>query len=540
VKTTFIALALFAVTTCAVAATGPFTTKIAFASDRDGNSEVFTMLPNGSGLQRLSNHPANDTHPSFSSDGQKIVFTSDRDGNNEIYIMDTLNGTDQRRLTFHPGTDAMPALAPDGKNFVHHSNRGGNFDIFLSTIGGAGSVALTNDPGNDTEPSFSPKGDKIAFVSTRDGNPEIYVMTADGNNETRLTNNGLTEARPRFSHDGRRIVFARRVFGSSGFDPQVVVMNADGTGATVLTTLGANSNPEFSGDDKQIFFNSSRDGNNEIYSMNLDGSNQVRLTSNAAADIAPSTQDTFEIETASFYRPSTFQWFLRDKNVAGAATITVSFGGQPGHIPVTGDWDGDGRTDIGFFLNGKFFFALLKTTAARDTSIQLIAPVAFGQAGDLPVAGDWDGDGIDDVGVFRPSVSRFFLRRPVQVSDPFPQTVFFTVSFAFGQAGDLPLAGDWDGDGADSVGVFRPTDPGLFLLSNSFDDNEVDFSFVFGGNPGELPVAGDWFAAGRDGVGLFIPGIPVTLLAPELSSKPVFAISSGAPGDIPVSGSFAP
>jgi hypothetical protein len=155
------------------------------------------------------------------------------------------------------------------------------------------------------------------------------------------------------------------------------------------------------------------------------------------------------------------------------------------------------------------------------------------------VAGDWDGDGIDDVGVFRPGATgRFFLRQPFEVTVPFPHTIVLTINFPFGAAGDQPVAGDWDGNGGETVGVYRPGDPGTFLLSNSLSD-DIDFNFTFGG-PGDLPVAGDWLALGRDGVGIFIPGIPVMLLTPELSSKAAFAFTFGQPGDVPVAGSFAP
>ena len=64
--------------------------KIVFSSERDGNSEIYTMNADGSGVTRLTNAPGDDSRGSFSADGTKIVFRSDRPphaGSTEIYIM---------------------------------------------------------------------------------------------------------------------------------------------------------------------------------------------------------------------------------------------------------------------------------------------------------------------------------------------------------------------------------------------------------------------------------------------------------------------
>jgi len=373
-------------------------------------------------------------------------------------------------------------------------------------------------------------------MSNRDGNsPQIYTMNPDGSNETRLTNTGLQEAHPRFSRDGQKITFARHVLDFTGFNLQIFVMNANGTNASVLTAAGANSNPEFSADDKRIFFNSNRDGNNELYSMAVDGSNELRMTLNTFIDIAPSVQSLFEVETIGVYRPTTGQWILSTENASGAIAITIGFG-QPGDLPVAGNWDGDSRTDIGVFRNGTFHLALLKGLGGH-TFVQELTPIPFGQAGDLPVAGDWNGDGKDDIGVFRPGATgKFIVRLPVSLLPN--QVSFLTVNFDFGTTGDRPVAGDWDGDGDDSPGVYRGSEQGLFLITNTLSSN-VDTTFIFGG-PGDLPMAGDWVASGRDGVGLFLTSFQTMILAADVQSKPGIIVPFGQPGDLPVGGSWLP
>ena len=537
-RSTVLAFFLTLVSSAAFAVTGPLTTKVAFTTDRDGNSEIYTVLASGSTAVRLTNNLSTDTHASYSLDGKKIAFMSDRDGNSEIYVMNA-DGTGQTRMTNNPAADSQPAWSPDGQAIIFTSNRSGNFNIFRIFVDGTGGVLqLTNDPGSDTDASFSPDGTKIAFTSNRDGgNSQIYTMGSAGANQTRFANTGLQELHPRFSRDGQKLTFARHALDLTGFNLQIVVVNTNGTNAAVLTSAGANSNPIFSADDKRIFFNSNRDGNTELYSMAIDGSNQVRMTNNPFTDIAPSVQSLFDVETVGVYRPSTGQWIFMTENETGELAFSVNFGGQPGDLPVTGNWDGDTRTDIGVFRNGTFHLALLKA-AGGHMLIQELAPIPWGQAGDLPVGGDWNGDGKDDVGVFRPGATgRFLLRQPLRIF-PSNQILIFTISFDFGTTGDLPVAGDWNGNKVDTPGVYRGGEQGTFLLTNAFTNN-VDTSFIFGG-PGDRPTAGDWVGAGKDGVGLFLTSFGTMILAADAQSKAGISVVFGAPGDIPVGGSWLP
>jgi WD40 repeat protein len=85
----------------------PDGSKIAFASTRDGNFQIYVMNADGSNQINLSNNLASERHPSFSPDGSKIAFVSNRDGNNEIYVMNA-DGSNQIRLTDNPASDFYP------------------------------------------------------------------------------------------------------------------------------------------------------------------------------------------------------------------------------------------------------------------------------------------------------------------------------------------------------------------------------------------------------------------------------------------------
>ena len=141
--------------------------------------------------------------------------------------------------------------------------------------------------------------------------------------------------------------------------------------------------------------------------------------------------------------------------------------------PVLGDWDGNGVANIGVFSPGSATFAL-KVGSGRTR-------VAFGASGDQPVAGDWDGDGLWEVGVRRPAEATFHLRAADGSVSSVP----------LGDASDLPVAGDWDGDGRTDVGVFDQS-TATFTLRRVDAEGLVWTAEVQFGEPGDLPVTGDW------------------------------------------------
>ncbi|MBI2504746.1 MAG: PD40 domain-containing protein [Candidatus Latescibacteria bacterium] len=265
--------------------------KIAFASDRDGNQEIYTMNADGTGLTRLTSHDFVDYNPSWSPDGNRIAFRSQRTGNGDIYAVNE-DGSGLTRLTSHPAADGLPSWSPDGAKIAFISNRDGNlnFDIHTMNADGSGVTRLTSDGALDTDPSWSPNGMKIVFTSFRTGNGDIYVMDPDGSGQNRRTFDEAHDGEPAWSPDLTQIAFMSRRTGNG----DIYVMNADGTGVTRLTSDSAfDGEPAWSPDGKKIAFRSDRDGNRELYAMNADGTGQARLTSQAAVDFDPSWGEAF-------------------------------------------------------------------------------------------------------------------------------------------------------------------------------------------------------------------------------------------------------
>ncbi len=283
--------------------------KIAFSSSRDGNYEIYSANPDGSGQTRLTNSPTNFGHPDWSPDGKKIALSSIRDINSldsfEIYVMNA-DGTGLKKLSSNPPGfigDGDPAWSPDGSKIAFTAERKffdpeigielDDSEIYVMNADGSGQRNLTNSSGDsDESPSWSVDGSQIFFQSMRfnQGSEHesifaeaIYVMNADGSNQRKFVDEIFGFGRLDWSPDGSRIVFASM---NSLQDPvptmNIFSMNADGSGRRNLTNNTASSSadvlPSWSPDGSLITFTSGRDGNAEIYTMNADGGERKNVS----------------------------------------------------------------------------------------------------------------------------------------------------------------------------------------------------------------------------------------------------------------------
>jgi len=108
------------------------------------------MNADGSSPMNLTHNPAHDEHARWSPRGNKIAFSSDRDGNSEIYVMGS-DGSRQTRLTRDPAVDYGPAWSPSADKIAWTTNRDGNFEVYAMASDGTEPTRLTNDPGWDAD-----------------------------------------------------------------------------------------------------------------------------------------------------------------------------------------------------------------------------------------------------------------------------------------------------------------------------------------------------------------------------------------------------
>ena len=208
-----------------------------------------------------------------------------------------------------------------------------------------------------------------------------------------------------------------------------------------------------------------------------------------------------------FFQPNGPTWAL-DSNGSGmyeASDRVFAFAGQPGAIAVVGDWNGDGRTKVGYYLNG--FWALdyngngiWDGTGARGDKFY-----AFGGAGFTLVVADWNGDGRTKVGYYNQGFWALDLNGNGQFDGTAPgQDGFY--GFGGNGASELPIVGDWNGDGRAKVGFFYQGKWALDYDGNGLFTAADKYYTAYPYSPGDRPVVGDWTGDGKSKIGIFRNG----------------------------------
>jgi uncharacterized protein (DUF2141 family) len=167
--------------------------------------------------------------------------------------------------------------------------------------------------------------------------------------------------------------------------------------------------------------------------------------------------------------------------------------GMAGDLPLGGDWNGDGGTGMGVFRAGTWYL-----DASGDGQWGAgDATASFGMTGDIPAAANWTAGGGTEIAVFR--AGKWY----VDVDDSRSWNLGDQV-YAFGLPGDIPVPADWNGDGLAEMAVFRG---GKWYVdsngSRSWDAGDQIYSF---GLSGDLPVVGDWNGDGTVDLGVFRAG----------------------------------
>ena len=140
----------------------PDGSRIAFMSQRDGNSEIYVMNRDGSGVRRLTNNLGG-IHATWSPTGTQIAFTSDRSGSPQIWVMDA-DGLNVRRLTFSESWADRATWSPAPYNEIAYAAQSGpGFDIKIYDVASGQTRMLTDGSGSNESPAFSPNGRHLAF-----------------------------------------------------------------------------------------------------------------------------------------------------------------------------------------------------------------------------------------------------------------------------------------------------------------------------------------------------------------------------------------
>jgi hypothetical protein len=432
---------------------------------------------------------------------------------NLILLVGNGDGTFRQGPTFlvtnaNPGNSLAGLVAGD-------FNGDGKFDIAICDANGTVNVLIGNG-----DNSFQPPQFYAGIQNTFNGNPVAITMgdfNGDGKPDLAFTNLSYGDIGVLLGNgDG---TFQPPVNYATGASPNAIVagdINGDGKADLVVANSGG-SYSVLSGNGDGTFMPAVNHGlpglPSGVVEADLNGDGKVDLAftnSSGGVSVLPGNGDgTFG--AAINYNPGTASNAAAVADFNGDGRVDLAVAGQgvyvlPGKAGV--------NSSVGIFRNGGSVIEDSNGNYDYDAGVDRFIASFTGPggfvAGDVPVTGDWTGDGHAKIGIYRGSTGQWFL-------DANNNGTFdagdLTYSFG-GVAGDVPFVGDWAGLGKSCVGVFRSGFLWVLDLNcnGKFDDTPADGVFPFGGLSGDVPVVGAW-AGGATRVGVvrkYAPaGVPI-------------------------------
>ncbi|MCC6932776.1 MAG: VCBS repeat-containing protein [Deltaproteobacteria bacterium] len=222
------------------------------------------------------------------------------------------------------------------------------------------------------------------------------------------------------------------------------------------------------------------------------------------------------------FRPATEAYFYADRSSRGK---TIYIWGQSGDTPHEGDFDGDKKSDVTVSrVDGK---NRLNWFIKRSTNRSLYNKI-FGYSRDTPVIGDYNGDGKDDLALWRAG-TWFVLYEDGQ-----------RTSKTWGAAGDIPMPQDYDGDGKTDLAVWRSSNRTWYIKNSGYASGRAPraTTTLAWGASGQTPVAGDFTGDGRADLGTFDPITATWYVRDVLNRNSFVSVVWGSPNDIPKVGDY--
>jgi len=271
--------------------------KIAYASDQDGNLEIYVMNADGSNVQRLTFDPAQDSDPTWSPDHRQIAFVSNRSGRFAVYVM-SAEGESVRQVTPDDGNYYdSPAWSPDGRLLAVISDRSGSLDVYTIEVSSRMLHAITADAADDYEPTWSPDGRYLAFTSFRDSTSGIYMAPASsGPLRSLLVEPEGDVSAPVWSPDGQHLAYVT----TKGIFSDLLIANADGSSGRLL--IGVDSayikSPSWSPDSRSLIYElAPLGGPSTLQLIDLKGQSATQLTAAEARASTPSWSSHYDATT---------------------------------------------------------------------------------------------------------------------------------------------------------------------------------------------------------------------------------------------------
>lgn len=400
----------------------------------------------------------------YDLDGRADVWVPDRSGSTvafDVYTWASGFSQAERVATAVPSDSTNVMLGMYDDDFLPdvYSYDGASFSVYGSTLDYGSLVGFISVPQGASLSWRYVTGDHDL-----DGKSDIYAVSTGQNPSVRIST---------------------AAGGSASFQPSIAV----GSGSAV--EFG-----DYDGDGRQDMFVLTGNSLKIALGGNSFGEPDAwfQSASSSPADAGP--ECTGESCASIGYVDSQGIWSLAD-SPRTEASLTSFYYGNPGDIPFSGDWNCDGVDTPGLYRASDGFVYL------RNSNTQGVADYEFffGNPGDVPLIGDFNGDGCETVSIFRPGNHRIYIMNELGQDGGGLGSAEY--DYAFGDAADIPFTGDFDADGVDEIGLMRPSTSEIFLKWD-LGPGTANLSFTFG-EPGDIPFSGDWNGDGRDTIATFRP-----------------------------------
>jgi hypothetical protein len=502
---------------------GPGNDDVAIAAY--GGVSANVLLGNGAGfvgvtpaVDVVTGNPHDIAVGDFDGDGNPDLVTADESSNTVTVLLGASNGSGSFSVdasyaaAFEPKGVTVGDVNGDGDLDIAVASSGGNYPKASAKIAGDFVTILLGN-GDGTFRSGGRYGGYIATDAAALFDVAIVDLNDDGvadvaasdwtNGNISIFFGGASSGGPSTSFttpddppvavdDGPYSV----VFGGSVSRPAPGVLGNDsddgGSMTAVKTSDPSHGTVVLNADGSFTYTNNGDPESSD--SFTYEANDSAGAFSNEATVRFSITEELPDVHTTGLVDTGQGKWQLYDVD---GNIETAFFYGNPGDFPIMGDWDGDGVETPGMYRQSDGYVYL------RNSNSQGIAHIRFffGDPGDVPIAGDFNSDGFDTVSIYRPSNQTFYIINELGKNDGGLGPADF--SYVFGNPGDKPFVGDFNGNGEETVGLHRES-TGLVYYRNEHSAGNADNQFIFG-DPGDRLIAGDWTGNGPFTPALFRP-----------------------------------
>jgi len=450
-------------------------TAAAIAVDSAGNAYV-------TGGTTSTNFPTASAVQSTSGGNQDAFITKLNPSGNTLVYSTYLGGSGGAAGSPEQGT----AIAVDatGAAYVAGVTNSTNFPVtsgvLQPTYDGGGSDAFVA--------KLAPAGTSLVYSAYLGGSGFDYASGIAVDSLGNATVTGYTSSSDFWS------LRAVQAGNNGAYDAFLTKLNATGTGILFSTYLGG------SGIDSANAVAIDSLGNAFVAGLTQSGDFPL---SNPLQTVNGDSYSGFISKVSPGWIAGVFEngtWYM-DRNRNGsfdgtAAGDEIFSFGQPGDIPVVGDWTGSGTMKIGVFRSGEWLLDC-NGNGVWDGVSGGDCLYTFGQAGDIPVVGDWNGNGKSKIGVY---VGGYWML-DVNGNGTWDGTSGGDSAFWLGNSSYTPAVGDWSGSGTSKIGVFLN---GNWYLDTTGNGQWSQAAYF--GQAGDIPVVGDWSNSGKSCIGVFRNG----------------------------------